>query len=50
MKTQDIAEVGAAPRIDGLPIVPHHAQIFFSLGQKPGPNILRLIYVLILIN
>ena len=47
---KDVAHLGAAPAIDRLVVVAHAADVHVPLRQKPEPEILRYIGVLIFVD
>ena len=50
LETQDVADLGAPPAVDRLVVVAHAADVASLLGQKPQPQILRDIGVLIFVD
>ena len=50
LKVEDVADVCAAPRIDGLIVIPHDAEISVSRCQLANPCILNTVRILVLIN
>ena len=49
-KPQDIGDFCAAPGIDRLIVIPHHADVVARLGEQAQPQVLDLIGVLIFID
>ena len=49
-KPQDIAHFGAAPAVDRLIVIAHAADVFMRPRQKPQPQILRHIGVLVFVH
>ncbi len=50
LELKDVAQVGAAPRVDGLVIVAHHHDVLVPLGQKPRDGVLGVVRVLVLVH
>ena len=50
LELEDVADVGTAPRVNGLVVVAHDHDVFVLLRQKPGDSILRMVRVLIFIH
>ena len=50
LEIQDVPDVGAAPAIDRLIFVAHHADIAVLFGQQPHQVVLRAVGVLILVD
>ena len=50
LKIEDIFNIRPPEPVDGLVIVPHHADILPPAGQQPGQQILQMVGVLILVN
>ena len=50
LKAQDVANLGSAPAIDRLIIIPHDADVGMARRQKPEPQILGDVGVLVLIH
>ena len=50
LKVEDVADVCAAPAIDGLVVVTHHAEIAVFGGEFAYPGVLDAVGVLVLIN
>jgi hypothetical protein len=49
-KAQDIGHFGAAPGIDRLVVVAHHADVLAHLRQQPQPQVLDRVGVLIFVH
>ena len=50
LKVENVADVGAAPRVDGLVVVAHHHEVLVLAGQKARDLILGAVRVLILVD
>ena len=50
LEVEDVAQVRAAPRIDRLVVVADHAQVAVAGGQRPDPQVLRPVGVLVLVD
>ena len=50
LKFQDVADISAAPGIDALVFIAHHADVLLAARQQAHQFILRTVGVLILIN
>ncbi len=50
LETENIAYLRAAPAIDGLVVVPHHAQVAAAVGQQAGQLVLHRVGILKLIH
>ena len=50
LEVEDVAQVGAAPRVDALVIVAHHRQVAVLGGQQAAEQVLRAIGVLVLVD
>ena len=50
LELEDVAQVGAAPRVDGLVVVAHHHDVLVPLGQKPRDGVLGVVRVLVLVH
>ena len=50
LEIKDVAQVGAAPRVDGLVVVAHHHDVLVRGGKQLGKHILRVVGVLILVH
>ena len=50
LEIQDVVEVRPPPAIDGLVVVPHHAEIAVPAAEKIDDLVLRLVRVLILVH
>ena len=49
-ESQDVADLGPAPAIDGLVVITHAAQVPVPLGQQPQPQILGDVGVLVFVD
>jgi hypothetical protein len=50
LEVQDVAGVGAAPRVDGLVVVAHHAEVLTRTGQQARHLKLGAVGVLVLVD
>ena len=50
LEVEDVLDVRAAPAVDRLVVVPHHAQVPVGRGQRPDPQVLRPVRVLVLVH
>ena len=50
LEAQDVIDLGAAPAIDRLIVVTHHADVLVALRQQAQPEILRDVGVLIFVH
>ena len=50
LEPEDVGNLGSAPGIDRLVIVPHHADVLVPLRQQPQPQILDRVGVLIFVH
>ena len=50
LEVEDVAQVRAAPRVDRLVVVADHAQVAVAGGQRPDPQVLRPVRVLVLVD
>ncbi len=50
LELQDVADIGAAPGIDRLVVIPHHAQVAALSGQQADQMILHRVGVLVFIH
>ena len=50
LEFQDVAQVGAAPRIDGLVVVAHHHDVAALGGEQLGDGVLGAVGVLVLVH
>ena len=50
LEAQDVFHFGAAPAIDGLVVIAHHADIARALGQQVQPQILDHVGVLVFVH
>ncbi len=50
LEVQDVLDVGAAPRVDGLVVVAHHHEVAVELGQPLGDEVLHMVGVLVLVH
>ena len=50
LEVEDVADVGAAPRVDGLVVVAHHHEVLVLAGQKARDLVLGAVRVLILVD
>ena len=49
-EVEDVADVGAAPRVDGLVRIAHHREVAVVLGQPSHEQVLRPVRVLVLVH
>ena len=50
LEVEDVLDVGAAPAVDRLVVVAHHAQVAMGGRQGPHPQVLRPVRVLVLVH
>ncbi len=50
LEIEDVADVGAAPAIDGLILVTHHADVLVGLGEQAHQVVLAAIGVLVFVD
>ena len=50
LKGENIFDIGPAKAVDGLVVIPHHADILPAAGQQPGQEILEMVGILVLVN
>ncbi len=50
LEVEDVAQVGAAPRVDRLVVVADHAQVAVAGGQRADPQVLRPVGVLVFVD
>ncbi len=50
LEVEDVAQVGAAPRVDRLVVVTHHGDVLALPGQVTDPQVLRAVGVLVLVD
>ena len=50
LEVEDVAQVGAAPRVDRLVVVADHAQVVMARGEGPNPQVLGAVRVLVLVH
>ena len=50
LEAQDVADLGAAPRVDRLVVVADAAQVVMALRQRPQPQVLGDVGVLVLVD
>ena len=50
LEVEDVAQVGAAPRVDRLVVVAHDAQVVVLRGEGPDPQVLGTVRVLVLVD
>ena len=50
LELQDVADIGAAPAVNGLVVVAYHHDVAVLLGQKARDLVLRMVGVLILVD
>ena len=50
LEVEDVLDVGAAPAVDRLVVVAHHAQVAVRRGQEAHPQVLRPVGVLVLVH
>ena len=50
LEVEDVLDVRAPPAVDRLVVVPHHAQVPVGRRQRPDPQVLRPVRVLVLVD
>ena len=50
LEVEDVAQVGAAPRVDRLVVIAHHGEIAVFRGEGADPQVLRAVRVLVLVD
>ena len=50
LEFQDVAQIGATPRVNGLVVVAHHHDVAMSRGQKLRDGVLGAVGVLVLVH
>ena len=50
LELEDVADVGAAPGVNGLVVVAHDHDVFVLLRQKPRNRVLRMVRILIFVH
>ena len=50
LEVEDVAHVGAAPAVDGLVVVAHHAEVAVLLRERLDPQVLGAVGVLVLVD
>ena len=50
LEVEDVAQVGAAPRVDALVVVADHGQVLALAGELPDPQVLGAVGVLVLVD
>ena len=50
LEVEDVAQVGAAPRVDRLVVVADHGQVVVARGEGADPQVLGLVRVLVLVD
>ena len=50
LEAQDVVDLGAAPAVDGLVVVPHAADVRRAAGKQPQPQILGDVGILVLVH
>ncbi len=50
LEVEDVAQVRAAPRVDRLVVIADDAQVVVLLGERPDPQVLRPVRVLVLVH
>jgi hypothetical protein len=50
LEVEDVLEVGAAPAVNGLPVVAHHADVLGGRGQEFGDLVLGMVGVLVFVD
>ena len=50
LEAKDVADFGATPPVDGLVVIPHAADVLMGSGQKPKPEVLGHVGVLVFVH
>ena len=50
LETENIADVGPAPPVDGLVVIAHHADVAMGRCQEPEQFVLKMVRVLVLVD
>ncbi len=50
LELEDVADVGAAPRVDALVVVAHHGEVAVRAGEQVGEPVLGVVGVLVLVD
>ena len=50
LELENVADVGAAPRVNGLVVIAHDHDVFVLLRQKPGDRVLSMVRILIFVH
>ena len=50
LELEDVAQIGAAPRVDGLVVVANYHDVLVPCGQKHRDLVLRVVGVLVLVH